>query len=290
MISVVIAAHNEAAVIGRCLGSLAECAERGELDVTVVANGCSDDTVDRASAFTWARVVELVEPGKARALNAGDAVAEGFPRVYLDADIVMTGAELERICSVFEREPSVLAAVPARRLGLSGRPVLVRAYFAIQKHLPAFTTGLLGRGGIALYEQGRGRVVSVPALVADDLYLDSIFTSDQKRQVRDVFSTVQTPLRTADLVNRLVRVRRGNADLRAAAGRDGIRLRVRPADRTSWLRDVVLRRPWLLPAAACYVAITLYAAQRSKSAAGRKPEWLRDESSRRAALPGGADR
>jgi hypothetical protein len=53
---------------------------------------------------------------------------------------------------------------------------------------------------------------------------------------------------------------------------------VRRAARSSWLRDVVLPRPWLAPAGACYAAITLTAAllARRSSPTG----WGRDESSR----------
>ena len=54
------------------------------MQVVVVCNGCSDDTADRARAL-GAEVLELADAGKHLALNAGDAVARGFPRVYLDA-------------------------------------------------------------------------------------------------------------------------------------------------------------------------------------------------------------
>ena len=78
-------------------------------------------------------------------------------------------------------------------------------------------------------------------------------------RVAGVATTVATPLRTRDLVRRLVRVRRGNAALRAKAPPPPV-AGVRRPTATSWLRDVVLRRPWLAPAATVYVAITLYAA------------------------------
>ena len=90
--SVVIAAHNEAAVIDRCLDALLADAAPGELDVTVVANGCTDDTAAVAGTRAGVRVVDLPEPGKVAALNAGDAVAVGFPRLYLDADVVLSTA------------------------------------------------------------------------------------------------------------------------------------------------------------------------------------------------------
>ncbi|WP_434318700.1 glycosyltransferase [Leifsonia sp. P73] len=75
--SVVIAAHDEEAVLGACLRSLlSEGVERDR--IVVVANGCSDRTAEVARDHGVV-VVEREEPGKAAALNAGDAVAHGFP-------------------------------------------------------------------------------------------------------------------------------------------------------------------------------------------------------------------
>ncbi|WIM99558.1 glycosyltransferase [Actinoplanes oblitus] len=275
MTSVVIAAHNEAAVIGRCLDTLLADARPGEFDVTVAANGCTDDTVAVAAA-RGVRVLDLPEPGKPGALNAADAVASGFPRVYLDADVMVSTDGLRALAAAArDRTP---AATARRELDLTGRPLLVRAYFSVHRHLPALRTGLFGRGVIVLSEAGRARFTRFPDMVADDLFVDSLFTVDEKTQVASVSSLVATPRRTRDLIRRLIRVRAGNAAMRAAAARGQITADVRPAGRSSWLKDVVLRRPWLAPAAVCYAGITLYAAGQAK----RRPDtgWGRDESSR----------
>jgi glycosyltransferase involved in cell wall biosynthesis len=276
--SVVIAAHNEAAVIGRCLDSLLAEAAPGEFDVTVAANGCTDATA-QVAADRGVRVVELAEPGKPGALNAGDAVAVGFPRVYLDADIVLATAGLRALAAA--TGGSCLAATARRELDLTGRPVLVRAYFAISRRLPAFRTGLFGRGVIVLAEAGRARFERFPDLVSDDLFLDSLFAVDEKREVSEVPARVATPRRTSHLVRRLVRVRGGNSAMRSAAASGEVSAAVRPANRSAWLKDVVLRRPWLAPAAVCYVGISLYAAVLARSGPDRG--WGRDDSSRQEA-------
>ncbi len=64
MTSVVIAAHNEAAVIERCLASLLADAASGEFDVIVVANGCTDNTARLAERRPGVRVVEIPEASK----------------------------------------------------------------------------------------------------------------------------------------------------------------------------------------------------------------------------------
>ncbi len=283
MTSIVIAAHNEATVIGRCLDTLLAGAEPDEFDVTVVANGCTDATAKVAAARPGVRVLALPEPGKVPALNAGDVMAEGFPRIYLDADIVISAEGVRALGDALtsEGDPAaapVLAVTSRRELDLSRSPMLVRAYYAISSRLPAFQNALFGRGVVALSAEGRARFGRFPDVVADDLFLDSLFRAAEKREVEAVSSRIAAPRRTADLVRRLVRVRRGNTALRARAG--GAKGRVRGAARTSWLRDVALRNPALLPAAACYATITLLAAVLARRQVEAASAWGRDNSSR----------
>jgi glycosyltransferase involved in cell wall biosynthesis len=257
MASVVIAAHNEAAVLGQCLDMLLGDAAPGELDVIVVAHGCTDRTADVARARGGVQVIELARPNETAALNRGDAEASDYPRIYLDADIHVTMPTIRTLCAALEAPGAPLVAVPSRRLELDGRPLLVRAFYAVQRWLPVFQEGLFGAGLIALSRAGRERFTEFPDVIADDLFLDSLFTGAERLRLPQVATSVATPMRTRDLVRRLVRVRRGNAALRSA-GVSGHA--VRPSDRWSWLRDVVVPRPWLLPAATVYVVLTAWAA------------------------------
>lgn len=288
MTSVVIAAHNEAAVIGRCLDALLATAEPGEFEVVVAANGCTDATAEVASARPGVRVLDLPAPGKVAALNAGDDLASGFPRIYLDADIVLPTAGLRALRDALaaheQADGPVLAAAPSRSVDVSRSPLPVRGYYAINTRLPAFSGALFGRGTVALSAAGRARFDRFPDVLADDLFLDSLFAPEEKLQVDAVTAVVAAPRTTRDLVRRLIRVRRGNSRLRAAeastrAGRPGPQ--VRPAARSSWLRDVALPHPALYPAAVCYAAITLTAAVAARLPARSAAAWGRDSSSRR---------
>jgi glycosyltransferase involved in cell wall biosynthesis len=264
MISVIIAAHNEGAVIGRCLDALLN-KFAADLDVTVVANGCTDNTAAVARARAGVRVIELSAAGKPAALNAGDRAATGFPRVYLDADIPLTAADLRELAAALE-QPGVLAVTARRVLDTRGRPLLVRAHAAINGRLPVYRAALFGRGVAMLSKEGRARFDRFPDVVADDLFLDSLFTRDERVEVHAVTAMVATPRRTSDLVHRLARVPAGNSSPRAAGPvRTGAPSRTRPTgDRSSWLRDVVLPRPWLLPAAVAYVGLTIAAARAAR--------------------------
>lgn len=271
MPSVIVAAHNEESVIGACLDALAAQEDVDELEVIVSANGCTDRTVEVAIR-EGVVVVDLPEPGKAAALNAGEAAASSFPRIYLDADIIAPRHAVSALVARLDRG-DVLAAVPGRVVDTAGRPWPVRSYFAINERLPAFRDGLFGRGMIALSADGRTRFETFPALVSDDLFLDSQFASAEKAEVADVAVIVAAPHTTRALVRRLIRVRRGNAQMRAALGD-----RVRPSDRWAWWRDVVLPQPRLIGAAVPYVAITLLAGLLARRS-GRN-DWGRDDSTR----------
>jgi glycosyltransferase involved in cell wall biosynthesis len=281
MVSIVIAAHNEETVLGSCLDALRRATSPDD-EIIVSANGCTDHTADVARDH-GAIVVERSEPGKPGALNAGDDRATGFPRVYLDADIRVpthSVVALERLL-----DEGALAAVPRRRVETSGRPLAVRAYFAINGRLPAFRDGLFGRGMIAVSEAGRRRFERFPSLTADDLFLDAQFTSSEKAEAEDVVVVVEAPRTTRALVSRLVRVRRGNAELRSASATGEIGGLVRESDRWAWLRDVVLPHPHLIFAAVPYLAITVAAALRARRAPRTGAGWGRDDSTRIASAP-----
>jgi glycosyltransferase involved in cell wall biosynthesis len=283
--SIVIAAHNEAGVIDSCLRALLSQSVP-DLEIIVVANGCSDRTAEVA-ARPGVTVIDRPEPGKTGALNAGDAVAVSLPRIYLDADIEVPEGGLAAVLGRLSTAPHPLAVVPARRLETDGRPWPVRAYFAINERLPVFRNGLFGRGMIALSAEGRGRFDSFPELIADDLFLDSQFTESEKAEATGVVVTVAAPFTTRDLFRRLVRVRRGNAQLRAAAASARVDVAVRPADRWAWWRDVVRPNPRLLPSAVAYLALTVGAAALARFGSAERAGWGRGANTRRGTATGG---
>lgn len=272
--TVIIAAHEEEAVIGRCLDALSPAAQGVPLEVIVSANGCSDATAEIARA-RGVRVVERSEPGKPGALNAAERVANGFPRVYLDADIVLPAGALAALEEALRTRRGVLATMPVRCVVTTGRPWPVRAYFRINQRLPVFRHGLFGRGVIAVSEAGRGRFGEFPPLTADDLFLDSRFAEAEKSEVAGVVVEVEAPRTTGDLVRRLVRVRRGNAEMRRAAAAEGVA--VRSADHWAWLRDVVTHDLRLAPDALAYLTITVLAGVGARRAS---TDWGRDASTR----------
>ncbi len=88
MISIVIPAHNEAAVIERLLRVITANASCDEIEVVVACNGCTDETAKICREYSFPiKVCETDEASKIAGLNLGDATATGFPRCYIDADV-----------------------------------------------------------------------------------------------------------------------------------------------------------------------------------------------------------
>jgi len=102
MTSIIIPVLNEQGYIGVCLDLLLKSRQPTTggtpVQVIVVANGCTDNTVTEARAFETAfdakgwqlDVLDLEQGGKLNALNAGDAKALHPSRIYIDADIHVT--------------------------------------------------------------------------------------------------------------------------------------------------------------------------------------------------------
>lgn len=281
MVSVIIAAYDEEAVLGATLDAL--LADAPDAEVIVVANGCHDDTAGVARRRRGVRAIELPDGGKPRALNAGDAAATSFPRIYLDADIRVPRGAVRALEEALE-QPGVLAAVPGRRLDVRGRPWLVRAHSRVHERLPVFRDGLFGRGMIALSEAGRSRFETFPEMVADDLFLDSLYGPGERAHVDDVVVTVETPVTSRQLVHRLERVRRGSSAMRRAATTSG-HAPVRESDSWAWLRDVVAREPRLVMPGIAYAAVTVTAALSARRPRADSLAW-----GRVGARPAGAGR
>ena len=209
--SVVIPAHDEAAVIERCLHALFAGFAPGELDVVVVCNGCADDTAARAgSSGHPVRVVERETASKPAALRVGDAAAAVFPRLYLDADVVLPGAAA-RI--VLERlRAGAVAARPPIRYDSSGSSAPVRSYYRTRSQVPAVLGSLWGAGVYGLSAAGRQRFAAFPDLVADDLWVDRHFDRSEVEIVDCAPVVVRVPRRSRDLVRILRRTYVGKAE------------------------------------------------------------------------------
>jgi glycosyltransferase involved in cell wall biosynthesis len=201
MISIVIPAHNESSVIGRALNTLVSGSNSEQTDViVVVCNGCTDDTSNIAREFCPAvRVIDSNIASKTHALNLGDRTSRIFPRVYADADIVITVDAIRALARRLERG-DVLAVAPTPDINLAGCSWLVRKYFGVRSRLPSSQEGIGGSGVYALSESGRKRFAEFPNVIADDTYVRLQFRPEERLTLRCVKSTVFAPRTIKQLI------------------------------------------------------------------------------------------
>ncbi|MDD9380886.1 glycosyltransferase family 2 protein [Streptomyces sp. ZAF1911] len=289
MTSIVIPAHNEGRVIGRLLDALLTEAPAPGPDIVVVCNGCTDDTATVAAARgPRVRVVEIPTPSKHQALRVGDEHARGFPRLYVDADVVVGAADVRALADALATGPGLLAAAPGRDIPLTGCAWPVRAYYRVWQLLPAVREGLFGRGVIAVTEPGHARLAALPPLMADDLAASLAFAPGERRVVESARVVVLPPRTWGDLIKRRVRAATSSAELErfqaARASGPMAPAAPQPSARTGTgdLRALLRAQPRLLPGVAVFLVAALAARRGSRKAirSGDFSTWLRDESSR----------
>ena len=205
--SVVIPAHNEERVIGRCLDALtASGGVAGEprlFEIVVVCNGCTDETARVAREYPGVMVVEVPEPSKVTALNVGDDAATAFPRIYLDADSELSndGAWNLLRMAAGHSEPIIVSA--AVEFDQSACSPLARSYSRCAKRTSFGEFSIIGRGVYVLNEAGRSRFGRFPELMGDDYFVASLFTASE--QIIAPYATVV--VRPPSDIRSLTRVR-----------------------------------------------------------------------------------
>ncbi|MGW9402480.1 WecB/TagA/CpsF family glycosyltransferase [Arthrobacter sp. NPDC055585] len=265
--SIIIPCHNEEQVIGATLDSLAPVIETGT-EVIVVCNGCTDDSAVLARSRAGVRVLELDGASKAAAINAGNAAASRWPRLYLDADIRVSP---ETVRAVFNAlATGSLAVRPAVDYDLDGAGTLVRSYYRARRHLPGAQRSLWGAGAYALSAEAGQRLGLLPDVVADDLYIERFFPPEQKAVLDCPPVLVRLPRNVSGLLAVLRRTYRGNAEQGA--------LRATAAASAAGILGAV-RGPRSALDAVVYAAFTV-AGRRLAAASGPGTTWERDESTR----------
>ena len=275
-LSVVIPAHNEEATIRACLDAL-------HLDligdeIIVVANGCTDRTAAVAAGYSGVHVIDLAEASKSAALNAGDAVASYYPRVYLDADICVDAATIRMLGNALSVDYP-LAASPRVAFDTSRSSNMVRAFYRVYELTPYVRNDMVGLGVYGLSAHGRQRFARFPDLVSDDLYIQRLFATHERLTTPGSF-TVNAPRDLKNLLRVRVRIAQGNRGLRNF--RREPQFARSTVGTSQFLAGLVRRRPGLAPSVLVYIGVTVTSRLRARTASSDK--WQRDVSTRDQAV------
>lgn len=124
-LSVIIVSYNARADLERCLESIAAAAARTDLEIVVVDNASTDDTVE-AVRSRWPRV-KLIEAGGnlgfSKGNNIGIRQSRGELVLLLNGDTIVPPGAIDALVDVLDRRPDV-AVVGPRLVDAAGRAEL----------------------------------------------------------------------------------------------------------------------------------------------------------------------
>jgi glycosyltransferase involved in cell wall biosynthesis len=282
MFSVIIPAYNEAAVIDRCLSAMLAQARPNELEIIVVANNCSDDTAERARRHgEQVEVIETPIGSKINALNLGDDAARGWPRLYVDADIVVSTEALRDVASMLGEDSPIVVAAPTAVVDYTDRSPLVQSFYKVWTQLPYFTEGVIGAGFYAFSRKGRQRFDRWPDIIADDEYARLTAAPEERAVTPNHTFTITPPTQLRRVAKIQTRARAGLYQLHEKFPQMLRNETTSPA-RTL---QVIAGRPDLWLHAPIYLGVMSYAKfmAHRKLRKGQQRVWERDETARAAA-------
>lgn len=218
IVSIIIPARNEAAVLGETLGSLLDQDHSGSMRIVVAANGCHDATADLARSHCGAfadaghtlEVVELPEGGKCAALNAAEAELPLSARLYLDADVRLGTTAVRLLVEALNDGRTHLCA-PSIRVA-PARSLWSRSYFRAWLATPAVQENVIGAGLLAVSAAGRARWADFPQIVADDYFIRSHFDESERRVLHEAVFWIRPPEGLREVVSTRSRWIRGEVE------------------------------------------------------------------------------
>jgi hypothetical protein len=275
--AIVIPAHNEANVIRRCLESVLQSADKGEFAITVVCNGCNDDTAAIVRLyFPDVTVIETAIASKVHALNLADKGKKVYPRIYLDADLEITTSSLRSLIEPLQSN-EFFTSCGNMDVYTHSSSYVVQAFYSVWQHNRYLSSGKFG-GVFAISEEGAERLGEFPNVTNDDEYVKQQFKSHERAHVDSCVFQMSAPHTLSGLVKIRTRAIRGTVELQKLGYAS------RNSSAAGSLTEVVkkvLVQPSLWFPLVIYIAISTWVRVKVLLA-GRYSNrtWERDESSR----------
>ena len=212
--SIIIPAHNEEVAIKRLLDMFQKEMEENKFkcEIIVVCNGCSDETANIVKRFEFVGLIETDKASKTFALNLGDEAANYFPRIYLDADVIINLKSISCIVETIKKR-DVSVVVPVVKNDTSHSSFIVKAFYYVWQRMPYFRDGMIGCGvyGLSLY--ARSKFNCWPEVISDDGFIRAMFSADEREICHEAKVKILTPLTVSSLINIKTRSRLGRYEL-----------------------------------------------------------------------------
>jgi glycosyltransferase involved in cell wall biosynthesis len=212
--SVIIPAYNEEKIISRCLESLGSGLTR-DFQIIVVCNGCTDKTAEVVeSSFPNIHLLSLLKGSKSLAIRSAESKKPGFPRIYLDADILLNVEGIKELISIAMGQKAQHLIIPKSHINYNESHHLVKQYYDAWYSTDFVQRLGFGAGTYVLSERARNRFGEWPELIADDGFLRTRFSIDEIDIVEHVCEEVQAPKTLRQLIQIKTRSKLGNKQLK----------------------------------------------------------------------------
>jgi glycosyltransferase involved in cell wall biosynthesis len=276
--SIIIPAYNEEKRISSLLSEIGERRKEEFFEIIVVCNGCTDHTFNIANSFQK-NIIAINEKkaSKINALNIGDKTATVFPRIYLDADVWLTWESLRKLVANMQLNNALAYGITVE-FDVTNSSLFVRKYYEFWFQLPYFHSGTdVGSGLYALTKPARQRFAEFPDVIADDGFVNFMFSPDEKHIVKEAKMQVFAPGNLHSLVKIKTRSFAGRLQLKRRFGLKSVRSNTEMS-----LLSMGLRSPSNALGLLVYLNVQLICRLWGRATLRQKESitWLRDETSR----------
>jgi cellulose synthase/poly-beta-1,6-N-acetylglucosamine synthase-like glycosyltransferase len=187
LVSIIIAAYNEASVIVKKLdNTFALEYPESQMEVIVASDGSNDNTNELVAGYSKpVKLLELPRQGKNRTLNAAVAAAKGEILVFSDADSMLTPDALQQLVAPFSDPQVGGVGGDFRYTSKTGEGTGERTYWNVDRILKQLQSraGNMTSATGQIYAVRRELFQPVPIDVTDDSYTSLQVVAAHRRLV-----------------------------------------------------------------------------------------------------------
>lgn len=221
--SIIIPAYNESALIAGTLAYLIGDRYLKNIEIIVVCNGCIDQTAEKVRLFNveyssllLANNISIVtyetdKASKTNALNIGVRQSRYDINLFLDADILINGQDLQKLVSDLN-DKKLKAMSPSIVFDFTHSSFLVRQYYKVASQ-SYYNIDYRLSNVIALSASAIDKVGSLPEVIADDDYIRRLFSPHEIAVSKKCVYQFICAKTFVSLLQVLTRVERGNIQL-----------------------------------------------------------------------------
>lgn len=213
--AIIIPAYNERNVIARTLKPLYQGIQKGSYTITVAVNGSNDGSVDFIrNEFPAVRCLDIELGSKTNAINVAEKSNIGFPRIYMDADVVVSYDGILSLINTLESSETPLLASPRAIMEFSRASIFVKAFYRAWFKTKFYSAQGFGSGVYGLNKQARDCFDFFPEVIADDGFIREVVPASKQQVDINCTSTVTAPIKLGDLIKIKTRSKLGNIELK----------------------------------------------------------------------------